>query len=1033
MKQLGGERRSRSVFYILLCASLWVSGMFVQAASPGELLISRVQITGGTGKTDNDFVIIYNNSQNVLDLTGIRLVKRTANGTSDTTIKSWIEPTLLNPGTYYTWANSNNGFADLIHADVSSSQTIAADNGIALRQGAENSGTILDSVAWGSVFNAFIEGSPFATNPLANQTLERINNTDTNNNATDFHLTPTLFPGTCGNHLVETNEQCDDGNTNNGDGCSSTCLIETVLAVCGNGTLEIGETCDDGNTINQDGCSALCQLETPPETAEVYINEFVADPVTGSNEWIELYSPSSVSMSITDWSIEDGAGTKTRLTGSIGGNSHFFVIEKPAGALNNAGDTIILRNKNTEIIDQVTYGDWDDGNLNDNAPTTSDPYSVARQHDGISTTNPSLDFSVTTTVTKNASNVITLPITTEEAEEDTPTNSSGSIIISEIYPNPSGVDNNASEKEFIELYNPSERTIQLEGWHLEIGTKEYIYLLPASSLGSHSYLVIPTLNNYKLSNSGSMVRLFPPGKTTASQTVTYKEAPEGASWSLLNETKVGSEIWQWTKKPTPQAKNSIVLGTKATFSILGELTTNEPLIFDSSDSETGNLISVYSWNFGDGKTSVEPYPQHTYTKAGSYTVTLTITNTNGSSTLAKKVKIMAAKESEADLTLASVVPTESTTTTLSPHSSSLRLNEVLPNPSGKDEGNEWLEISNRGDIPVSLTGWHITTKSKKGPVITIDLTAEAQGLLLLPKEFVPTLGNSIETLQLLAPDGAVVDSITYTDAPENKSYALIDTTWEWTSQPTPAEDNIIKDESGVVKSSAKKINASQNTISGIVAVLPGTFSTQYFYLKPDNSDTLLQIYNSKKLFPELKLYQAVKVRGETSTVASGPRLKTTAVSDITIVGDSTLPELTLSSSSTLKQGPYPRLIKVQGEVTSKKSPRLIVTDEQGDMEIYLAKGSNLTVSRFNLRDKVTVTGMLELSGTTTRIMPRSENEITLLNGLPAPESTTTADKVSAELQRQPRDNKKAAFTYLLLGGVLLLGAGGYGLWKYWKH
>ena len=30
----------------------------------------------------------------------------------------------------------------------------------------------------------------------------------------------------CGNNIVESGEQCDDGNTNNGDGCSSTCQIE---------------------------------------------------------------------------------------------------------------------------------------------------------------------------------------------------------------------------------------------------------------------------------------------------------------------------------------------------------------------------------------------------------------------------------------------------------------------------------------------------------------------------------------------------------------------------------------------------------------------------------------------------------------------------------------------------------------------------------------------------------------------------------------------------------------------------------------
>ena len=32
----------------------------------------------------------------------------------------------------------------------------------------------------------------------------------------------------CGNGIVEPGEQCDDGNLNDGDGCSSLCLIEAI-------------------------------------------------------------------------------------------------------------------------------------------------------------------------------------------------------------------------------------------------------------------------------------------------------------------------------------------------------------------------------------------------------------------------------------------------------------------------------------------------------------------------------------------------------------------------------------------------------------------------------------------------------------------------------------------------------------------------------------------------------------------------------------------------------------------------------------
>jgi cysteine-rich repeat protein len=52
-------------------------------------------------------------------------------------------------------------------------------------------------------------------------------------------------------------EDCDDGNTLDGDGCSANCTREA----CGNGIIDPNEQCDDGNTANGDGCSASCKTE----------------------------------------------------------------------------------------------------------------------------------------------------------------------------------------------------------------------------------------------------------------------------------------------------------------------------------------------------------------------------------------------------------------------------------------------------------------------------------------------------------------------------------------------------------------------------------------------------------------------------------------------------------------------------------------------------------------------------------------------------------------------------------------------------
>jgi fibro-slime domain-containing protein len=76
----------------------------------------------------------------------------------------------------------------------------------------------------------------------------------------------------CGNAVIGDTETCDDGNTTDGDGCSSTCQVDPgwlcpspgarcVAKACGDGIAVGVEQCDDGNTTDGDGCTPLCTYE----------------------------------------------------------------------------------------------------------------------------------------------------------------------------------------------------------------------------------------------------------------------------------------------------------------------------------------------------------------------------------------------------------------------------------------------------------------------------------------------------------------------------------------------------------------------------------------------------------------------------------------------------------------------------------------------------------------------------------------------------------------------------------------------------
>jgi PKD repeat protein len=60
-----------------------------------------------------------------------------------------------------------------------------------------------------------------------------------------------------------------------------------------------------------------------------------------------------------------------------------------------------------------------------------------------------------------------------------------------------------------------------------------------------------------------------------------------------------------------------------------------PTIVSFRDFSTGTTPLTYAWEFGDGATSTEQNPKHTYIRKGLYTVKLTVTNFYGSSTETK--------------------------------------------------------------------------------------------------------------------------------------------------------------------------------------------------------------------------------------------------------------------------------------------------------------------------------------------------------------------------------------------------------------
>lgn len=159
-----------------------------------NLVISQFQTAGGTA--NDEFIELHNNSSNSVDLNGYRLVYRAAGGTNDVAFVNWTTSTIVPPGGYYLIASVDydGGVTPNItyNSATCSCALGAAGGGLAIRQGAVNTGTIIDSVGWGTATNVFVE-TAVTSAPATNDSKARFSNgcQDTDNNVNDFSgLTP---------------------------------------------------------------------------------------------------------------------------------------------------------------------------------------------------------------------------------------------------------------------------------------------------------------------------------------------------------------------------------------------------------------------------------------------------------------------------------------------------------------------------------------------------------------------------------------------------------------------------------------------------------------------------------------------------------------------------------------------------------------------------------------------------------------------------------------------------------------------------
>lgn len=732
--------------------------------------------------------------------------------------------------------------------------------------------------------------------------------------------------------------------------------------------------------------------------SDIVINELVSDPADDGEEFVELYNNTAGTINLSGWWMEDGSEAKTSLEGSISPKG-FFTIEKPKGNLNNSGDIVILFSSRGKEIDKVTYGTWDDGNVADNAPSADDPLSIIRKVDGQDSDNDYYDFVLTSTVTKDKANQIS--VVTEDGKVVEQVITSAKIVINEVVPNPTGSD---SEDEWIELKNLGSETVSLVDWSLGDATSKK-YKIKQGSLKSGGFIVFKRLmTGIALNNTGGdEVKLYGPSGILLDNIKYSSSAGEAESYARRED---GS--WDWTIKTTPGKKNILEgksAAPKVSIDVDTEVAEGEPVLFDASDTTDpeGEAMS-FAWDFGDGESDEGDVVEHRFLEKGIFTVKLTVVDSAGNEA---ESKVIITVKNRFEFSGGYFENDEV---------SKIEITEFIPNPEGSDT-TEFIELFNPTDEDIDLSDFKLDDEEggSRGYGLPAGTIIPAGEYVVFGRQDTKlALNNTNDSVRLLFPDGTVLQEVKYDDVVEGSSYVQNnDDMWVWTGTPTPGKENIVS----APKLTSAKVSARKSKrvkpiiyttlekvrdedvgdkvkVTGVVAVEPGVLATQYFYIVGSPG---VQVYMYKKDFPDLKVGDRIEITGEISESYGNTRVKLSSKDDIVKIdhpGDPQAKAIEIAEVGEQMEG---WLTEVNGEITELKGSYMYVDDGTEEVKVYFKRGTGINRKILQVGDIVSVKGLVAQTKSGYQLLPRAQTDI---------EKTGVAESMVTKLENTEEENKQ---------------------------
>ena len=398
-----------------------------------------------------------------------------------------------------------------------------------------------------------------------------------------------------------------------------------------------------------------------------------------------------------------------------------------------------------------------------------------------------------------------------------------SLTLSEILPNPTGSDRG---KEFIEVFNRDDHEIELDDWFLRRTSRKNkvkIYHFPrGSKIKKGQYLALKTDS---LNNDGATIELVwreikeddqdEEAEEMVAQKTVYTKAPEGQSYNYNWRKKK----WYWALPSREKPNNPDPAEIEYPDIIINEVypaPSGGDKEFIEIYNPTKETVSLSGWILRDNSQTKYTFKEEVKLKPRQYLVIdqddfKFYLNNSGeeqvfllapNNKIKDKIKYRDAvqgfswnrNEQDKRAEWYWALPTPAKRNNPDPRQEkypALKLSEILPNPTGEESKEEFIEIFNPGSKEVKLAGWRLSDNTHSF-VFRQDKIKPGGYLVVYRSEFKFAVNNSKEKIYLTAPNGQVVDSWRLEEsAPEGLSAAFDFSrkSWHWTVFLTPGRVN----------------------------------------------------------------------------------------------------------------------------------------------------------------------------------------------------------------------------------------------------